>query len=67
MYMYLRGGSDLSIMEAVLVQTPFFSQISKDTDTYFKAKNTRDGKKKNDKDETGNVLLNVICSYPSIT
>jgi hypothetical protein len=28
---------------------------------------TRHGKKKNDKDETGNVLLNLICSYPSIT
>jgi hypothetical protein len=23
--------------------------------------------KKNDKDETGNVLLNLICSYMSIT
>ena len=65
--MYLRGGSDLSIMEAVLVQTPFFSQISKDTDAQVKAKITRHGKKKNDKDETGNVLLNLICFYPSIT
>jgi hypothetical protein len=27
---------------------------------------TRHGKKKNDKDETGNVLLNLICFYPSI-
>jgi hypothetical protein len=58
---------DLSKMGLVLFQKPFFLEISKDTDTYFKAKNTRDGKKKNDKDETGNVLLNVICSYPSIT
>jgi hypothetical protein len=47
-------------MEAVFAQTPFFSQISI-------SKITRHGKKKNDKDETGNVLLNLICFYPSIT
>jgi hypothetical protein len=54
---------DLSIRGAVLVQTPFFLKISKDTD---KAKITRHSKKKNDKDETGNVLLNLIYFYPSI-
>ena len=53
-------------MEAVFVQTSFFSQISKDTDAQFKAKITKHVKK-NDKDETGNVLLNLLCFYPSIT
>ena len=51
-------------MEAVFVQKPFFSQISKDTDAQFNAKITRHGKKKNDKDETGNVLLNLKCFLP---
>jgi hypothetical protein len=30
-------------------------------------KNDKTCRKKNDKDETGNVLLNLICFYPSIT
>ena len=54
-------------MEAVFVQKPFVSQISNDTDAQLKAKITRHGKKKNDKDETGNVLLNLRCFYLSIT
>jgi hypothetical protein len=49
---------DLSITGAVLVQKPFFLEISKGTHTSFKAKIARHGKRKNDKDETGNVLLN---------
>jgi hypothetical protein len=49
---------DLSITGAVLVQKPFLLEISKGTDTSFKAKIARHGKKKNDKDETGYVLLN---------
>ena len=53
-------------MDAVFAQTSFFSQVSKDTDAYFKAKITKHGKT-NDKDETGNVLLNLICFYPSIS
>jgi hypothetical protein len=67
MYMHLRGGSRPFQNGARFISENIFLEISKDTDTYFKAKITRHGKKKNDKDETANVLLNVICSYPSIT
>ena len=59
--------SDLSIKRAVLLQKPFICfKISKDTETYFKANITRHGKKENEKDEAGNVLLNLKCFYLSI-
>ena len=68
MYMYLRGGSrPFHNGGRFISEINFFLEISKDTDTYFKEKITRHGKQKNDKDETGNVLLNLICSYMSIT
>ena len=51
---------DLSIMRVVLFWKPFVLDISKDTETYFKAKITSHGKKKNDKDEAENVLFNLI-------
>ena len=51
-------------MEAVFVQKPFVSHISKDTDAQFKAKITRHGKTKHVKDETGNVLLKLKYFLP---
>ena len=38
----------------------FFIKISKDTETLFKAKITKHGKKKNNNDEIGNILLKHV-------
>jgi hypothetical protein len=42
----------------------FFIKISKDTETLFKAKITKHGKKKNDKDNIGNILLKYVFTSP---
>ena len=62
MYMYLRGGSRHFHKGGGgrLFQKPFFFQITKDTETSFKAKIARHSKKINDEDETGNILLKYI-------
>ena len=41
-----------------------FYEKSKDIEALFKAKSTKQGKKKNDKDKIGNILLkNVLPVY----
>ena len=53
-------------MEAVFVQTPFFSQYQK-IPTRSSKRKLQNMVKKNDKYETGNVHLNLIYFYQSIT
>jgi hypothetical protein len=68
MYMYLRGVSrPFHNGSRLISDTIVVIEISNLTDKYFKAKIIRHGRKKNDKAETGNVLLYLICPYPSKT
>jgi hypothetical protein len=51
-------------MEAIFVQTPFFFTNIKRYRRVVQSEITRHGKTKNDKDETENVLLDLICFLP---
>ena len=54
-------------MEAIFVQTPFFFHKYQKITTRSSKPKLQDMVKKNDKDETGNVLLDLMFFSPSIT
>ena len=63
--MYLRGGSRPFHNGGRFILETIFLEISRYRDV-IQRQITRHGKKKNDNDETGDVLLSLIWFYPYI-
>ena len=66
MHIYLRGGSRRFHNGGHFISETISSYKYQNIPRRNSRKITRHGNKKNDKDEIGNVLLNIICFYPSI-
>ena len=55
-----KGGGDIFLKKKIGFQNDLLKEKSKDTEVSFKVKITKHGKKKNDKDKIGNIMLKHV-------